>query len=130
MNAVAFEAPEGLALGYSATRETWHHRHSTFPGDVNVLMVGLYGQTGGGCRWEFAIDEEDAGGRCLRVKIYDEAWAAFTEVPEFFAALAELGRGAMTEDVVPVLDRLGFRDMTARVNPHTQATTPATNEET
>lgn len=84
----------------------------------------------GGCRWEFEIDDEPVGG--LRVKVYDDAWQAFTDVPEFFTALAALGRRALVEDVVEVLDRLGFTDTTPHLpgDPHTRERFLALQRET
>lgn len=105
---------EGYRLSYALTRDAWYSQPplSGVPGDHNVVMVAMDTE-GGGAAWEFAIDDEPGGG--LRVKVYDEAWRAFVDVPEFFAALADLGRGALLDEVVEILDRLGFIDATKRL---------------
>lgn len=115
-------APEGYRLAYVLTGEAWYSQPPLTrpPGDRNVLMISM-DSLGGGGRWEFAIDDEAGGG--LRVKVYDDAWQAFADVPEFFTALADLGRGALLDEVVEILDRLGFADTTKRLpdDPATRA---------
>lgn len=119
---MAFTVPEGYVLGYHVTREAWYAQHAAIPGDYNVMMIGLYGVTGG-CRWEFAVDREPLEFGTLRIGVYDEAWQAFGIIPEVFAALGEnLGRGALVEEVTELLDGFGFQDLTPRVNPHAAAT--------
>lgn len=114
-------APEGYRLSYVLTGEAWYSRPplTGIPGDRNVLMISM-DNLDGGCRWEFAIDDEPGG---LRLGVYDDAWQAFAAVPEFFTALTALGRGALVEEVVEILDALGFTDTTPRVpaDPATRA---------
>lgn len=116
---IAFTPPEGYAFGYMLTREAYYWNDATFPNDKNVAMVGLYSiDNHGGCKWEFAIDQENQSGLPLRVKVFDDAWAAFAAVPEFFTALASHTKGSgnasdLTE-VVEILDGLGFLDLTER----------------
>lgn len=124
-------APDGYRLAYIRTREAWYSQPplTGIPGDRNVLMISM-DSLDGGCRWEFEIDDEPVGG--LRVKVYDDAWQAFTDVPEFFTALAALGRGALVEEVVEILDLLGFTDTTPDLpaSPHTRERFLALQRET
>lgn len=112
--ATTVECPEGYRLAYTVTHEAWYSQPplSRPPGDRNVLSVSM-DNLGGGCAWEFAIDDEIGGG--LRVKVYDDGWQAFADVPDFFTALAALGRGALLDEVIEVLNALGFTDATKRV---------------
>jgi hypothetical protein len=108
--------PDGYELTYHLCREAWYAQPPVgplMPEDRTVVQIVVQRLDGRGGLWEFAIDEERHGG--LRVKVYDEAWQAFTAIPEFFAALAEFGRGTLVDEVVEVLDSLGFRDATQRV---------------
>lgn len=128
--APACAAPEGYRLSYTLTRQAWYSQPPLIgtPGDRNVVMVAM-DTTRGGAAWEFAIDDEPGGG--LRVKVYDEAWRAFADVPEFFAAMAALGRGALLDEVVEILDSLGFTDITKRLpdDPATRTAFLATQPE-
>ncbi len=69
----------------------------------------------GGCAWEFGVVEVDNIG--VRIGVFDDAWSAFTEIPEFFAELARLGKGGSLTDICRILDDLGFTDATERANP-------------
>ena len=73
---------------------------------------------GGGCDWEFYVVEiADIG---VQVRMYDDAWQSFDEAPELFAGLGGLapneGRPGF-DDVLALLDRLGYRDATDRNAP-------------
>lgn len=115
-------APNGYRLAYVVTHEAWYSQPPLTrpPGDRNVLAVSM-DNLGGGCAWEFSIDDEVGGG--LRVKVYDDGWKAFVDVPEFFTAVAALGRGALLSEVIEILDSLGFTDTTKRLpdDPATRA---------
>lgn len=111
----AFIPPAGFLLGYHVVREAWYSRVAPVPGDETVLTIGLFAAEGGGQRWEFCVEEVPVQCRgCLRVRVFDDGFAAFAAVPEFFARLADLGVGASVEEVVAVLDGLGFVDLTQR----------------
>lgn len=115
---LAFTPPPGLALAYHVCREAWYAPFQP-SNDRTVLSVGLYNAANrGGCRWEFSIDEEQANGPTLQVKVFSDAWQAFMDIPEVFAALGDLGQGALVEEVVEILDEFGFRDFTRRENPN------------
>lgn len=114
-----FKAPaseQPFVVGFHVVRESyyWPVMSEQWKAmDKAVLNIGLFSTTGGGCRWEFVIDEEEGG--ALRLKVFDGAWVAFTQIPEFFESLAGLGRSAEVEDVVELMASLGYRDFTKRV---------------
>ena len=95
---------------YYVSTEAWYARPD-MPEGVMVTMAA----TDGGCKWEFALEQEGAIG--LRVKVFSDAWPAFREIPEFFDGLVEIGEDATLAQVRDLLDRLGFRDITQREAP-------------
>ena len=116
------DLPEDTHLAYVVRHEAWY-----WPGTRNVaghdqpslsVMASAKG-TGGGCAWEFMIAEHPIGrGQPpLHVALFDDAFGAFTQVPELFAALAEQGERATLDSVRAVLDGLGAVDETARIHP-------------
>lgn len=104
-------------LAYYRVRDTWYHKLAPIPHDTTVLMVGDYGKTGGGCTWEFALCEEEQTGRPLRLKMFSESWPAFTVCPAFFTGLADLGDDASEDEVIELMNSLGFIDRTEESRP-------------
>lgn len=77
---------------------------------------------GGGCHWEFQVVRHDVG---CRVEVFDDAWQAFTDRPDIFAALAGLGEGGVDFILIrEVLDGLGLTDATDRVGPSARKDAP------
>ncbi len=69
---------------------------------------------GGGCRWEFPVIQYELSGRpALRVALFHTAWAAFDEIPGFFAGLAA-GKYSRLGEVTEWLDNLDAVDITDR----------------
>lgn len=64
---------------------------------------------------EFTVVEREFG---VKVSIFSDAWSAFTAAPEFFKGLSELGNNSSVEDVVELMNTLGWADKTPRVNPN------------
>ena len=102
------------SVSFIRVADQWYAKH--IPSDSTVFMVGTYGEHGG-CTWEFAITDGEAGVSSPRVKIFMDAFVAFQEIPEFFAGLAELGDAAMAEDIMELMLELGFKDRTQEVAP-------------
>lgn len=110
--------PEGTRLAYTVSHEAWYARR---PGIVDQPQIMVSASSpGGGCAWEFGVNEHDFGshGRAIRVDVFDDAFAAFAQIPEFFAALAAEGIGTL-DGVRSVLDRMGAVDETDRTDPAT-----------
>ena len=104
--------PEDCHLAYIVSHEAWYanalpDRHP----EINVMAAA----EGGGCAWEFTVEEVDLGNRnpAVRVKVFDDAFAAFGQIPEFFASLVAEGVTTLDE-VRSVLDGMGAADETER----------------
>jgi hypothetical protein len=113
--------PEDCHLAYIVSHEAWYWDASRAPGENPHLSVSASGKgSGGGVAWEFDIEEMELGGKPVtRVKVFDDAYAAFAQVPELFAALAD-GGGTTLAAVRDLLDMLGAVDETERVSPYAE----------
>jgi hypothetical protein len=112
--------PEDCHLIYTVSHEAWYARH---PGIVDQPQIMVSASSDeGGCAWEFGVNEHDFGtghGRAIRADVFDDAFAAFAQIPEFFAALAAEKIGTLDE-VRALLDRMGAVDQTDRRDPATR----------
>lgn len=97
----------GYRLTYTIPHEAYYKSVIT---DVSIGVQKAADE--GGVAWEFSIVEKRNIG--LRVEVFDDAWAAFAEIPELFAELARSGRTNLG-GVRGILDDLGFEDATQRV---------------
>lgn len=103
------ELPDGCVLGYTVLYEAWYGELAS-DREISVSAAA----PGGGCAWEFIVEEIELGGQqCARVKVFDDAFAAFVQIPEFFIALAER-KPNTTVEVIRILNGLGARDLTER----------------
>lgn len=110
--------PEDTHLAYTVWHEAWYADASRTPGEQPHLMVSASGDDEGGVAWEFQIDDYELGNAPVtRVKIFEDAYAAFADMPEFFAALAER-RPVTLDEVREILDGLGAIDETQRESPY------------
>ena len=85
------QLPEDCRLAYIVSHEAWYAR--SMP-DRQPEMSVMAAAEGGGCAWEFTITEadfENRGMHPISVRLFDDAFAAFAQIPEFFAALATGG---------------------------------------
>jgi hypothetical protein len=106
--------PDDCHLAYIVSHEAWYanalpERHP----EINVVAAA----DGGGCAWEFTVEEVDlgSGGTPIRVKVFDDAFAAFEQMPEFFAFLAAEKTDTL-DGVRSILDRMGAADETERTS--------------
>jgi hypothetical protein len=106
------QLPEDTHLAYIVSHEAWYARAlpDSRP-EINVMAAA----TGGGVAWEFTVEEVDLGshGPAIRVKVFDDAFEAFAQIPEFFAALAA-GQAGTLGDLREILDSMGAADETQR----------------
>jgi len=111
------QLPDDTHLAYVVSHEAWYGESHIVRRPQIIIAASAEG-SGGGVRWEFTVEEVDlaSDGKPIRVRVFDDAFAAFSEIPEFFAALH--GEGVSTLDHVrTVLDSLGAVDETARKSP-------------
>lgn len=107
------DRPEGYWPSYSVMHEAWYASRS----DERCLYVSLNDYDDNG-RWEFKVEEGDLSinGPAVRVCVFTDAFDAFTEFPEFFAALS-VRRPTTLAAVRELLKELGAIDRTRRVRP-------------
>jgi len=105
--------PEGTHLAYAVAHEAWYSRIGPMMDDPPTIFV-MASHPEGGCVWEFRVEGTRLG---LWINMFDDSWEAYAHIPEFFAALAELGRDPKLTDVEAVLTRLGAVDETVRERP-------------
>jgi hypothetical protein len=109
------DLPEDTHLAYVASHEVWYAAANRI--DHPQLSI-VAAHKGGGCVWEFTAEQYELGGRqVVRVKMFFDSFAAYAQMPEFFAALAEQGEDATLESVRAALDSLGAVDETERETP-------------
>lgn len=109
----------GELLTFDVQHESWHWAANRGVGGRPTIYVSAEADDGG-CAWQFAAvehDQRDMGGhKAVRVEVFDEAFAAFREIPEFFAALDAMPATNLA-DVVTILRRLDIADVTEREMP-------------
>jgi hypothetical protein len=108
------ELPSGGYLTYSVAAEAYYY-HTVGREEPSITVMSSHTGRGGGVSWEFQVVDrsERIGQLALRVEIFDDAWAAFVEVPEIFAAMAA-GTVKSLNDLRTLLDGLGAVDETTR----------------
>ena len=108
--------PDGCHLAYAISGDAWYA--PALSDEPPTVTISAATPTDG-IAWEFQVVKHDLGDgtRALRVEVFAEAWPAFAQVPEVFAALAAEFPPVLG-DVVIILDRLGAVDETARTNPY------------
>jgi len=82
------QLPEDCHLAYIVSHEAWYAK--AMP-DRQPEMSVMAAADGGGCAWEFTVTEadfENRGQHPISVHVFDDAFAVFAQIPEFFATLA------------------------------------------
>jgi hypothetical protein len=103
----------GTHLTYIVSHEQWGPAIVPQP---EIYVSAIYAD--GGCAWGFAVREYDlSGGRQgIRAEIFDDAFVAFTQIPEFFQDLVD-DEVCTLDAVQALLDRTGALDETRREVP-------------
>lgn len=106
----------GFRLCYTIPDEAWYRRvvHGTC---VTVSKSA----NEGGCDWEFDIVQVENIG--IQAQLFDDAFAAFSEVAPLSAALAAQ-RPQDLGQVRALLDSFGLPDVTPRENPSPKTAPP------
>lgn len=118
--------PPGCSLAYVVFAEAWyyqHHNELRRERDYIGVMASA-DPNGSSCAWEFEVeDRSDLRPGTIRLHMFDDSFAALDQIPAFFAALADRQPGSLAE-VREILDEMGARDETARVNPYVSVRGP------
>lgn len=104
---------DDCTLTYTIYRESWYAE--SFAGEPDKIGVHATSD-GGGVKWEFAVSEHAFDGSCTKLEMFEDAYAALADVPEFFEALHADHPKTLVE-VQVILDRIGAQDRTERVSP-------------
>jgi len=105
--------PKDCRLAYVVSHEAWYWDVSRSPGDKPHLNVQAAAYEGG-VAWEFEVSEYHLGGKpCTHIEMFDDAYEAFAQIPEFFVLMREHQPGTLRE-VRGILDGLGAEDVTKR----------------
>ena len=107
------ELPDGTHLTYVIGHEMWYARQSVPASQPEIYISGSCERTG--VSWGFSVKETDLGehGTAICLEIFEDAFAAFTAIPGFFATLAEDEVDSLAE-VREQLNRSGAGDETKR----------------
>lgn len=116
--------PERTYPAYILTHEAWyaHVCDPVGPTATGREIVICAADPDGGVAWELSLVEHQLvsdPAPALQLGIFHDAWPAFTQIPELFLYLATTPQHAAPtlEQVVDLLDRLGFADDTVRAAP-------------
>lgn len=111
--------PEDTHLAYIVVKDAWYASASIYAGErPSISVMASAKGTGGGVAWEFVVTEYDLDGSSVHLEMFYDSFAAFTEMPEFFTGLQQIGRGDGLAEVRLLLDSLGAVDETDRVSPY------------
>ncbi|MGS2645902.1 hypothetical protein [Streptosporangium sp. G12] len=110
------DLPNDCYLTYVISHEAWYAK---VPGVIDVPRLSIVASSrGGGCAWEFIAEEADLGPQrpSIRLRIFNDSFAAFEQIPEFFKAISE-AKPTTLAGLVEILTGLGAVDDTERVEP-------------
>jgi len=115
------DAGPGYTFEYAVNTEAWWWDASVSADMRATLTVAKATHDARGCEWEFTIVRHDfSDGSHIKVSMFDDVFAAFSEMAPFFAALADR-KPTTLDGVRAILDGLGVVDATERVNPNVTA---------
>lgn len=110
------DIPEDCEFAYIVNHEAWYAEATNDVRHPSVMVQAAAFE--GGVAWEFKVDEHNFGRQtAIQVCVFDDAFVAYRQVPEFFAALVEEKPDSLA-GLRKILDRLGAKDRTARANPY------------
>lgn len=112
------ELPEDCFLAYVVQHEAWYYEPNRAAGVSGGRSLNISASSrGGGVAWEFSVEEHPHNGGGVKISMFDDAFPALVQVPEFFAALNGDEVPESVTAVRAILDRIGAADTTERVNP-------------
>ncbi len=103
-------------FGYVVTSEAWYARSERYATDEIMVYRSEHAD---GVDYEFTLKWKTLNGKpVLQVAIFEDALKAFIEMHQLFTELAVLHRtDPQKQDVIALLDKLGYKDTTERANP-------------
>jgi hypothetical protein len=103
-------------FGYVIMNETWY---ATKQDIDEILVYKSPDYSGTGVDYEFTLRWKILNGKLvLQVAIFEDSMRAFIEMHQLFTELAVLHRtNPQKADIVLLLNKLGYKDTTERVNP-------------
>jgi hypothetical protein len=101
------------------TGEAWYRGTAMDNGVVDDLNIMVSERPNDGVLYEFSIKWRMLNGQAIpKVEVFEDAWMAFSELPDLFAWLAaQHDKCPPPADVVAALLELGFVDETDRIGP-------------
>ncbi|WP_328344728.1 hypothetical protein [Micromonospora sp. NBC_00421] len=118
-SATRLNAGPGYTFTYTVAHEAWWWPARRKADPLPTLMVAKAAD-GGGCAWEFAVVHKQftaVDQAAIQVRVFNDGFAAYTEMAPFFAALADQ-QPTTLDGVRAILDGLGVVDATERTNPN------------
>lgn len=112
--------PADYHLSYTLPHEAWYW---PFVRELHKDRREVWicaAASSGGVAWEFGVQERNLGQSrpALFLRMFDDAWVAFEQVPEFFGGLTDIGEGGSLDAVLALLTQLGAVDETTRTDPN------------
>jgi len=112
--------PDDARFAYIVRHEAYYWSAIKGFDDRHSLMVQAAANDGG-VYWEFQVDEyPEINCGAIRVCVFGDAFAAYAQIPGFFASLVA-ERPSSLDELRTILDRLGAVDLTDRTDPHAAA---------
>lgn len=103
--------PEGSHFAYIIPHEAYY-RDVVANSQPSIYIMAAANE--GGVMWEFDVEEHRFGGKTvLFLRMFDESWVAFIQIPEFFTMLREQRPTSLVKLRV-LLNELGAKDNTQR----------------
>lgn len=110
---------DGTVRGYHRMARAWYASAVQTVGEPDRITVGQYALEGG-TTGEYSIVWIELSGRLVpRLEAFDDAWEVLAMHRDLIEALAKVDNWKLSPDEFErLLQRLGFKDLTARVNPN------------
>jgi len=100
-----------LVKGYHINHKAKYHR--LFPNEISI-NIGMFNENGNGCTYEFHVKWNHICKELIATMVIcDDAYKAFTEMPEFFKALSDFNKKYISpNEMEELLKNLGYNDLT------------------
>lgn len=106
--------------GYVISHEAWYSKNKGITAAMQCpqIEVGMYFRSGG-TMGEFLFVWEEFG---IRLKAFDDSWQVLGKMPELIRCMVRIshkGKKITIKEFAEQLKRLGYEDLTERVQPKT-----------